>query len=382
MNNTFYENKYLKYKKKYIDLKEKIEMKGGLIGQIPIDRLNELKAKEAIPQQIKNYVKLMTIPNTEIIRVGSSINKIQPFYSDVDVMNVVFNSTDTESTISFFIENLKKIVENLSTSKINFFSDFKAGGIHWKLTDIQNEKNGSITLRDACKIKETIKLDMIVPYDERYLEMSTFFVLKSTSGFINVNANYFSSLSKSLLKDIADYKTTKPFKAIKRAWSLGRIRKDYESMDKIKDLIKSNIALLAQINADIETIELLIQHGSNYNLEFVINEINSFKERLSNILDIKFDDQKANIMIENLILLFRFNLNTNEHKTELLESLSLLHNYLLEIINRETNEYINYTGYTFPTENNDEIDIDLNTGMIKDSNSNTGFWNILQKIFN
>ena len=371
MSNTFYENKYLKYKNKYIELKKKLEMKGGLIDQIPNDRLNEVKSKEEIPQKIKNYVKLMTIPNTEIIRVGSSINKIQPFYSDVDVMNIVFNSTDTESTISFFIENIKKIIENLSTSKINFFSDFKAGGLHWTLSDIKNEKNGSLTLRDACKIKETIKIDMIVPYDERYLEMSTFFVLKSTSGFINVDSKYFSNLSKSLLKDINDYKITKPFKAIKRAWSLARIRKDSEAMAQIKNLIKSNIALIAQINADIETIELLIQHGSKYNKEFVINEINGFKERLSNILDIKFDEQKADIIIENLILLFKLNSNSEEHKTNLLDSLALLHDYLLNIINKETNEYINSTGYTFPT----EVDV-------SEIKSDVGFWNIIEQIFN
>lgn len=43
------------------------------------------------------------------------------------------------------------------------------------------EKHGELSLYDACFIKDVIKLDIIGPYDERYLEMSTFFILKSAS---------------------------------------------------------------------------------------------------------------------------------------------------------------------------------------------------------
>ena len=48
-------------------------------------------------------------------------------------------------------------------------------------------------------IKDVVKLDIIGPYDERYLEMSTFFILKSASEYINVESDYFESFKKSNL---------------------------------------------------------------------------------------------------------------------------------------------------------------------------------------
>ena len=353
MSVNSYESKYLKYKNKYLSLKEEMQMKGGLLGNIETKRLTELKTKGEMPQQVKDYVKLMTIPDTEVQRVGSSVFKIQPYFSDVDVMNIVDKpNNSSEEVLTLFIQNIKKIVSELTKSKDNFFSDFKAGGIHWSPEEIEKEKNVCITLREACKLKDVIKIDMIVPYNERYVEMSTFFVLKSKDGFINIESDYFSSLTKSLLADIKEYKTTKPFKAIKRVWSLSRINNDLETMDKLKDLVRSNVALMAQINADVETIQLLIEHDSNYNLEFIINEFNEFKGRLSTILDIEYDEEKADIIINNLILLFKFNTKNIEDKNTILESLEQLHDYLLEIINKETNEYLKHIGYEFPSESN------------------------------
>jgi hypothetical protein len=80
-------------------------------------------------------------------------------------------------------------------------------------------------------------------------------MLRSNGKDIN---NPLSDYVKSLQVDIIKYKATKIFKAIKRIWSLSLFKKDYNTLNSLKKLIKSNIALLAQINADIETLKLLI----------------------------------------------------------------------------------------------------------------------------
>lgn len=355
-----YKKKYFKYKNKYLELKKNnsnIEQYAGLIGEIDINQLDSVKSDDEIPEIIKNYVKMITIPNTEIIRVGSSMAKIQPFFSDVDVMNIIFKKINSENVVKFFIEELKKITLKISQDKNTFFSDFKAGGLHWTLENIQQEKNKELTLFDACFIKDVIKLDIICPYDGRYIEMSTFFVLKSINEYINVESNYFDNFKKSLLKDIANYQETKPFKAIKRVWSLTKITKDYKTLDLLQELIKSNIALLAQINADIETLILLVEHKSKYDLEFVLNELDGFRERLSPILDIKLDFEKINLMIDNIKLLFKFE-NLNESETNIIGSLNKLHNYLNSIINKETLDYLSSIQYKFPVEkSNTNIDL-------------------------
>jgi hypothetical protein len=346
-----YKNKYLKYKNKYLELKNRT-MRGGLIDEISPDKLDSLKSDDEIPDAIKKYIKMMTIPDSKIIRVGSSMNKIQPYYSDVDVMDIVYKPIKTEELIKYFIENLKILVINITNSSKDFFSDFKAGGLHWTVEQILNEKNGELSLYNACQIKDVVKLDIIVPYDERYLEMSTFFILKSVSEYINVTNDYFSNFKNSLLVDIEHYKDTKPFKSIKRVWSLARLNKDNNTLKMLYKLIKSNIALIAQVNADIETIILLIEHKSNYDLKFIFNELDGFKERLSSILDVTIDIDKVDLMIENIKLMFGLRKTVGGNETDIIQSLTKLHDYLLNIINNETFEYLKSINYKFPQANN------------------------------
>jgi len=355
-----YKNKYLKYKSKYIELKNQL---GGLIGEysinsnIPIEQLDSKISKHSIPDKLKKYVNLITIPNSIIIRVGSSMLKIQPYFSDVDIMNVVYQNLNIEDYITFFINNIKNIITNISTVDNAFFSDFKAGGYHWSIQEILNEQKNDITLREALKKDSVVKLDIIGPYDERYLEMSTFYVLKYKNGYINFGNNDFAT---SLMKDINNYSKTKIFKAIKRVWSLASLNKDGETLNKLKIIIKSSIALLSQINADIETIELLIEHGSSFDINFVINELDKFKERFSHIIDIKYNEALIDTLIEKLILLFKYDYVNN--KQNILDTLKDMHDYILSIINKETIDYLKSINFTFPSfnlPNNVENDFSL-----------------------
>jgi len=327
---------------------------GGLIYDIPPEKLFSEKPKYSIPLKLKKYTKLITIPNSNVVRVGSSIAKIQPYFSDVDIMNIVDSTETPARAVDNFIVNLKNIVKqllSLESSNI-FFSDFKAGDKHWTAEQILNESNGSLSLHDACLMKDVIKIDMFAPYDGRYLEMSTFFILKSNETYINVDEHYFDNLQKSLLEDIKTYKDTKPFKAVKRVWSYAKIKKDAKTLKKLENLIKSNIALLSQINADIETIEMMIERKNNYDKDFLLIEVDDFKERLSNIIDIPFDELKVDIMIDNILLLIMNN-KDYENNEQLVDSLGLLHDYLLTIINKETLDYLNHINFTFPTCNNE-----------------------------
>lgn len=95
-----------------------------------------------------------------------------------------------------------------------------------------------------------------------------------------------------MLIDIARYQKSKPFKAIKRVWSLTIITNDSNTLKLLKDVIKSNIAILGQINADIETIILLIEYKSEYNKFFILNKLDGFRERMLTIIDTKLDYEK------------------------------------------------------------------------------------------
>lgn len=333
-----YEQKYLKYKKKYMELQNIL----GGIGSIPEEKLIEVKPKYAMPEKVKFYVKLITIPNSQIVRVGSSMLKIQPYFSDIDIMNIVNKEMSEEETINYFINELKIMINNIRNSPNTFFSDFKAGGVHWTVDEILNENKSGLSLREACKVHDVIKIDIIGPYEERYIEMSTFFLLQARGKTINITQ---ADFVKSLLGDIQHYKESKVFKAVKRVWSLASMNKDIETLKKIEEIIRSNLALLSQINADIETMVLLLEHNSNYNVAFIINALNTFKERISNILDIQFDADLLYALIDNLILLFK----NNGSKTDLIETLDRLHDIILNIINKETTDYLTKINFRFPS---------------------------------
>jgi hypothetical protein len=361
-----YKEKYFKYKNKYNELKNQaLNMKGGIIGQIESDRIDTIKSDEEIPEIIKNYIKIITIPDTKVIRVGSAMLKIQPYFSDINVMNIIHKQVSSDKLVKFFIANLKNLLKTIIEIPNLFFSDFKAGGLHWTVDQIMEEKHNQLSLYDACFIKDVIKLDIIGPYDERYLEMSTFFILKSSSEYINVETDYFESFKKSLLKDISHYQESKPFKALKRVWSLARITNDSTTMKLLKDIIKSNISLLGQINADIESIILLIEHESKYDTEFIFNELDGFREKLSTIIDIKLDYEKINLMIDNIKLLFKFGKDQNFNESNvLIENLTRLHNYLLKVINKETFDYLESIKFKFPVsqfDNDNDNDNDTQT---------------------
>jgi len=351
-----YKEKYLKYKNKYLELKNKENYKnksGGLIGKIESLDLDLVKSEDEVPDIIKDYVKMITIPNTEVIRVGSSMNKIQPYFSDVDVMNIIYRKVSSSDIIKLFISELKKIILDISNNPYVFFSDFKAGGVHWSLDQIEVQTNDQLTLEIACGIKDVIKLDIIAPYNGRYLEISTFYVLKSVNEYINIESNYFENFQKSLQNDIAHFQNSKPFKAIKRVWSLSRISRDFDTLNLLQELIKSNIALLAQINADVETIILLVEHKSKYDIDFILKELDGFKERLSTVLDIKLDYEKIDIMVDNIKLLFKFE-NLNEQEMNIIGSLKKFHKYLNNFINKETIDYLNSIQYKFPIEKSEK----------------------------
>lgn len=352
-----YKKKYEKYKNKYNQLKNNLNIKGGIIGEIDDNKLRENKLDEEIPVIIKKYVNLITIPDTKVIRVGSAMLKIQPFYSDIDIMNIVHKQVNSDELVKFFILNLKNILNTIDDMPNVFFSDFKAGKLHWTKEQIMKEKNNEISLYEACFIKDVIKLDIIGPYDERYLEMSTFFILQSNNNYINVEENYFKSFKNSLLKDITKYKELKPFKALKRVWSLSNINNDLNTMKLLKNIIKSNIALLSLINADIETLILLLKHNNDYDKQFILNELDGFREKISTILDIKIDYEKLNLLIDIIKILFIIkDKNLNEIHYYIINFLTKLHDYILTVINKETYDYINKINFKFMViENNNML---------------------------
>lgn len=349
MDDIYYK-KYLKYKTKYLDFKHKI-LTGGLINEYSLNRINEHKTKKEIPISIQNILNYITPPNSKVIRVGSS--NLRVFEVSADLDNMIFYellNEESYNVVSKFVKELQTLVKKILEDPNIYFSDFKANKYHWSTDEILAGINKEgVTLEYAVAQHEVLKIDIIAPLNGRYIEASAFYILKSKNGYVNVSNDYFNSFEESLLLDIEELKNIKPFKAVKRTFSLGRLKKNNEILKKLLPIVRSSIASLAVINADIETLVLMLEHNDKLNINYIIEEINNFKERLSSLIDLKFDTERTLYLIDNMILQFKVYNNTKEAKEKLIKLLDELHEYLLKVINDETNEFLRSIGFTFPS---------------------------------
>ena len=183
-------------------------MSGGLIGKISPKNIGIKKPKNAIPAIIKDYSKLITFHNSknitsEIIFFGSSQLQIYSYYGDFDVLNKVFIKGNKEQAKLILMNFLQNTVKNILRNKEIYFIDIKVGVysdgefVHWTpkeilagrrfddILDIKDHKSEGKTLIDACGDVGHVKIDIVVPYRDRYIELTNFIFIDYNGGKLN-----------------------------------------------------------------------------------------------------------------------------------------------------------------------------------------------------
>jgi len=336
----------------------KKKIKGGLIGTITDKNLLAPKNENLYTDDEKQFMELIKIKHDSVmIPIGSFTQKIQSKPSDIDINQIIIINNNS---IDQFIIDLQNIIININVTPNVYFSDFKAG-IDERFPDVKDkyilrwspeeiitgykilDGNIKMTLKEALQMKSIVKLDIIIFINDRFIEESTFYILVNVSGeeqhFINLPDNYFELFIGALKNDIYKYSqadTFKLLKSVKRMWSLARIKKDIEMLRKLSPMITSNLFLLSQINADLETMGLLADKVDNPPIKLLLKAINLIGKNLSTIADIDLDDNKIINILNNIKILLTDGYNNEEFE----KLLSMLHDYLLDVINKETVEYM------------------------------------------
>lgn len=295
----------------------------------------------------KRIIKMLTLStgNNVVTPLGSFTYAIQKYPSDIDLSQMI-----SVSNISTFIKDLRRTVKKIDSTEDTYFTDFKAGNKKWTQNDIMDDKKKG-ALEDALldpsgkKDGNVIKLDMVIVGTERIIEASTFFILVSESTgagkqYINMPQNFLELFVEAIKGDIRKYSTppnVKLFKVIKRMWSLARLEKDIPMLKKLAPAIDSNLSVLGQINADLESIILLIEKygDSIIKLPNIQNILNGFEKKLSNISDIDIDLDMLNKSIEKLKILSKDGLGG---KAEAI--MGKVHGYILDVLNRESRNFL------------------------------------------
>lgn len=238
--------------------------------------------------------------NYEII--GSSNKKYNIKYiGDYDLQEYI-NLTEPEDY--YFILNLfRKKFAKIEEDDNIFYTDFKSGllssmPIRWNYQDIMN----GYKQIDTKKIffidtlnninGNVVKLDIIVKSKSEYMEYTCNYYFNFVPKDINI-------ITTNLLLDVKKYYSDKNYmKMMKRLFSyIIAVNNGIfsEEAKKLVELFNSNIGKLYYTKSRIQTIKLLFETNTKFNLEHIKNYLNKFDVSGDTIKQlIKAIDKKSN----------------------------------------------------------------------------------------
>ncbi len=339
----------------------------GMIGDIPFDKLLSSKREFEYPSKVKKIVNFFRFPkkegviSSEVIIFGSYSLKIQPYYADFDTVNLVNINKKCKDTNKIVVKIIKDIIRKIRDKKGWFFTDMKAGmypdgdAIHWRLEEILkgerdgkedfNGHTGRKKLIDAVQEESLLKIDMVCPYYDKYIEATVVYLIDCKEGPFNYNKNYLSVpriLSSLVIDTQKQFNKGKYFKVVKRMFAIMRYVRNKKYINILEPLLASNLSKLSSINSDLSTLLLLLQLNKKVNINFVGSELQSFKEKLSNILDVNFNEMRLDEILMKIQLLIK-----SKNNKKAIKYLDVLIHELTKLINREIEEYFESKGYTF-----------------------------------
>jgi hypothetical protein len=312
---------------------------------------------------LRNMRMLSFFPKGLADPFGSFIYRIQKYPGDVDLIEEFQECCTVNDVINKFIKNLRRVIKDILSSKMHYFSEFKCGLDHRYDIDIGDCTNGVyrpnrdlrlisldlmkkgllnmseynkidkilsgymydgdgydvifnifrnrrvlrwsaeellsgkkningyvIKLFDALHDHTAVKIDVLLLYNDRFIEMTNYVILevRDPDHWINVDPNIQKLYSSNFYYS--------PFKMVKRMFSLARNQRDINILNKIIPLISSNVSSLYQSKSEIDVLLLIIEVANKPPLITIKKQLDLMKGRLVNIL--QFSDNEINDIID------------------------------------------------------------------------------------
>lgn len=373
------------------------------------------KPEESYSKDLKDNIKMLSFfPKGHATPFGSFIYKIQKYPGDVDLVEEYSENTSVDEVINSFMKNLKRVVKDILSSKLHYFSEFKCGldkrydidigycvngfydinpnlgkialeffdaglfnkneidtlikiidgyvttgdgydivfnifrnrrVLRWTAEEIlagKKRANGqTFKLVDCLHDKTAVKIDVLLLYNNRFIEMTNFVALEvgGPENWINIDMAAQHNLKVGLPIEIeklyfSNYYYS-PFKMIKRMFSLARNQRDVHILSKIIPILSSDVSYLYQIKSEIDVILLILEKVKSPPMKTIKNELDLTKGRLVNIL--QFSDEEMKKMLDIIDECIEIN-----NKEQIFVFLNHLNNkYIKPKINYLTISYLN-----------------------------------------
>ena len=190
------------------------------------------------------------------------------------------------------------------------------------------------TFDDAIDDKVIVKIDVVAYINGKFVEFSNLWEFYSGKRSINLAT---TNIVESVKEDIRLYHKNKNWiKMLKRIFVLARLRKDIGVIEKLTQIMNSNIGLLYKIRADFGTIALVLEKGYKVPVERIHDAIQQLKAQLANVYQFRVGGE---LEYANILKLIE-KITTTKKLDEIQKGLEDLDEHLLRIVNQQTEKWI------------------------------------------
>jgi hypothetical protein len=229
------------------------------------------KPLSLLNNKIENVVEKFSV-RSKVKLLGSNSIRGMLYPSDVDIEVLAENISASE-----LAERIQAAVKNLGdTIFCEFKTEIGKKKLRWTANDIKKGYKGNVTLANALTKKGVVKLDLIEPVSDSFAEVSLYYII-SINGETNVPELAGQDLINSLKKDIKEFKSQNVLKALKRYYSIQKLKG--KPSDAITDFLNSAVGLVSKMRGDLELIHHLIGRVSFSKIQSFLQAI---KQSLGN----------------------------------------------------------------------------------------------------
>jgi len=258
--------------------------------------------------------------------VGSAKSNL--FFGDYDLNSLInYSGKNQENKI---YNEFKKVFQFVNHYDNIWITDLKVGedeagnALRWNEKTMKSNDNQGYTFQEALKQKSTIKIDITLLLDDKFVEITDnyFFTINDYKTFENLSKN---EMIQNLKEKYIEYLDKKAYlKSLKRLKSMLQINgNNKREMKLLNDFFNSKIGYLYTVWSEISVIAQLLELKKKVSDEDIYNAIQRMKE------DISF------FPIKNLFV----NIN-KPTKKGLLKVLDKQNEHINEYINKEVCSFI------------------------------------------
>jgi hypothetical protein len=180
------------------------------------------------------------------------------------------------------------------------------------------------SLQEAFTSPALFKLDVIgLVQNNRYTDFSIIYTLKNGKHILNPVV--LPTQEEGLKEDVEYYLSQgEVFKALKRMFSLARLKEDDTMIEKLNGLLNGDLGRIYSILSDVGTLQYLL--GIAMPKKRILYEIDQFKQRLGNIYTITVPKKVLDIVLD-------IEAHPEEQREVLLEQLEALYDRLSKVLN-------------------------------------------------